>query len=90
MDTRQDSFAFDKKNAPTDNRERPSSANTSAPSKSFPGLNEATDIVIASGFDDATLGRLIKQCIDETGSIDLTVSLSAIIAKARLARMRRR
>lgn len=90
MDTQQDSFAFDQKNAPTDNRERPSSASASAPGKGFPGLNEATDMVIASGFDDATLGRIIKQCIDETGSIDLTVSLSAIIAKARLARMRRR
>lgn len=89
VDVRQDSFAFDQRNTPPDNRGRPSSA-TSAPSKDFPGLDEATDLVIASGFDDATLGRLIKQCIDETGSIDLTVSLSAIIAKARLARRRRR
>lgn len=90
METRQDSFAFDQEKALKDNPERPASASTSAPSKGFPGLNEATDMVIASGFDDATLGRLIKQCIDETGSIELTVSLSAIIAKARLARMRRR
>ncbi|ESZ25680.1 ADP-ribosylglycohydrolase family protein [Mesorhizobium sp. L2C084A000] len=89
MDTRQDSFTFDHRNAP-DSRGRLLSASTSAPSKGFPGIDEATDMVIASGFDDATLGRLIKQCIDETGSIDLTVSLSAIIAKARLARMRRR
>jgi hypothetical protein len=56
----------------------------------FPGLDEATDIVIASNFDNETIGRVINQCIDATGSIDLTVSLSAIIGKARLARMKRK
>lgn len=59
-------------------------------SEHFLGLNEATDMVIASGFDDETLGRAINQCIDATGSIELAASLSAIIAKARLVRMRRR
>ena len=56
----------------------------------FPGIDEATNIVIASGFDDSTIGHIINQCIETTGSIEQTVSLSAIIAKARLARMRRR
>lgn len=58
--------------------------------ESFPGLDEATDIVIASNFDNETIGRVINQCIEATGSIDLIVSLTAIIAKARLARMKRK
>ena len=56
----------------------------------FPGLDAATDEIIASGFDNATIGRAINQCIDATGRIENVVSLSAIIAKARLARIKRR
>ncbi|MGJ8597566.1 ADP-ribosylglycohydrolase family protein [Sulfitobacter sp.] len=57
---------------------------------SFQGLDAATLEVISSGFDDATLGRLLNQCIEETGSIEMAVSMSAIIAKAKLARNRRK
>lgn len=56
----------------------------------FPGLDRATDIVIASGFDDTVIGHMINLAIDETGGIETPISLSAIIAKARLARMRKR
>ncbi|AXQ96320.1 ADP-ribosylglycohydrolase family protein (plasmid) [Cereibacter sphaeroides] len=56
----------------------------------FPGLDRATDIIIASGFDDATIGRLINLAIDDTGGIEAAVALSAIIGKAQLARKRRR
>lgn len=59
-------------------------------SEHFLGLDEATDIVISSNFDDETIGRVINLCIDATGSIELTASLSAIIAKARIARLKRR
>ena len=56
----------------------------------FPGLDRATSIIISSGFDDATIGRLLKLAIDDdTGGIEAAVALSAIIAKARLARTRR-
>lgn len=56
----------------------------------FPGLDKATDIIISSGFDDAVIGRLLNLCIDETGQIETAVSLSAIVAKARLSRLKRR
>ena len=57
--------------------------------RNFQGLDAASAEVISSGFDDATLGRAINQCIDQTGSIEEAVSLSAIVAKAKLARKRR-
>ncbi|GCE78995.1 ADP-ribosylglycohydrolase family protein [Komagataeibacter oboediens] len=56
----------------------------------FPGLDKATDIIIASGFDNEIIGRLINLSIEETGGIEAAVGLSAIVAKARLARMRRK
>lgn len=56
----------------------------------FQGLDAATSEIISSGFDNATLGRLINQCIDQTESIEMAVSLSAIVAKAKLARRRRK
>lgn len=56
----------------------------------FPGLDKATTIIIASGFDNEVIGRMINLAIDDTGSIEAAVGLSAIIAKARLARMRRK
>ena len=88
-DEQQNRFAFNEIRTGADYRR---SANTRPPlpQREFPGIDEATDMIISSGFDDATLGRLIKQCIDETESIELTVSLSSIVAKARLARRRRR
>lgn len=57
--------------------------------RNFQGLDAASAEVISSGFDDATLGRAINQCIDQTGSIENAVSLSAIVAKAKLTRKRR-
>lgn len=56
----------------------------------FPSLDKATDIIIASGFDNEIIGRLINLSIEETGGIEAAVGLSAIVAKARLARMRRK
>nr|WP_231119309.1 ADP-ribosylglycohydrolase family protein [Rhodovulum sp. MB263] len=56
----------------------------------YPGLDRASDIIINSGFDEVIIGRLLKLAIDETGGIEAAVALSAIVAKARLARMRRR
>ncbi len=58
--------------------------------ESFPGLDRATDIIISSGFNDATIGLLLKLAIDDTGGIETAVALSAIVAKARLARTRRK
>jgi hypothetical protein len=59
-------------------------------SSGFPGIDKATDIIISSGFNDATIGRLINQCIEDTGSIEVVVSLTAILAKAKVARMKRK
>ena len=61
-----------------------------ADGRSFHNLDAATSEIISSGFDNATLGRLINQCIDQTESIETTVSLSAIVAKAKIARRRRK
>ena len=54
------------------------------------GIDAWTDAVIRSNFDDTELGRLLNRCIDLTGSVDATVAFSAIIAKAKLARKKRR
>lgn len=49
-----------------------------------------TDAIIRSDFDNVELGRLLNRCIDVTGSVDAAVAFSAIIAKAKLARQRKR
>ena len=48
-----------------------------------------TDEAIASNFDDRTLGRLLNQCIDKSQSVESAIGFAAVIAKAKLARMRR-
>lgn len=53
-------------------------------------LDQATDDVINSNFDDLTLGRLLNACIDSTQSIQIAVSFTAIIAKAKIVRQRRK
>ncbi|EAY3718224.1 ADP-ribosylglycohydrolase family protein, partial [Salmonella enterica] len=53
-------------------------------------LDQATDDVINSNFDDLTLGRLLNACIDSTQSVQLAVSFTAIIAKAKIVRQRRK
>jgi ADP-ribosylglycohydrolase len=87
---RQNSFSFATDAANRASQELASHSKNKQMTKEFPGIDKATDIVISSKFDDATIGRLINQCIEATGSIELVASLSAIIAKARLARMRRK
>jgi ADP-ribosylglycohydrolase len=49
-----------------------------------------TDAVIRSDFSDVELGHFLNRCIDLTGSVDAAVAFSAIVAKAKLARRRRR
>jgi hypothetical protein len=49
-----------------------------------------TDAVIRADFDDVELGHFLNRCIDVTGSVDSAIAFSAIIAKAKLARKRRR
>ena len=60
----------------------------------FPSLDEITKAVIDSGFDDATIGRAINQCIDDNinaeRGIERVIGLSAIIAKARIARSKQK
>lgn len=56
----------------------------------FPGIDRATDMIIASNFDDATIGRLLMLAIDDSNGVEAAVALSAIVAKARIARMKRR
>lgn len=85
-----DIFEHADRHAPAvDERQRANLRQQPKPER-FPGLDRASDVIIASGFDDATIGRLLKLAIDDTGGIEAAVALSSIVAKARLARMRRR
>lgn len=52
-------------------------------------LDAESDIIISSNFDDETIGRILKKRIDSTLSIESTITLLAIIAKARIARNKR-
>lgn len=49
-----------------------------------------TDEVIYSDFDDFTLGRLLNRCVEQLQSVEAAASFAAIVAKAKLARQRRR
>lgn len=61
-----------------------------SPGNTWEGIDAWTDAVIRSNFDDYELGRLLNQCIDRTGSVDAAIAFSAIVAKAKLARRKRR
>ncbi|NWC65503.1 ADP-ribosylglycohydrolase family protein [Cedecea sp. P7760] len=52
-------------------------------------LDSITDVVINSNFDDVTLGRMLNECINKTQSVQMAVSFSAIIAKAKIVRQRK-
>jgi len=52
-------------------------------------LDRITDLVINANFDDATLGRMLNECINKTQSVQMAVSFSAIIAKAKIVRQRK-
>ncbi|UFX44971.1 hypothetical protein HAP47_0039485 [Bradyrhizobium sp. 41S5] len=62
----------------------------SSPRRPNDGIDEWTDVVIRSNFNDAELGRLLNHCIDSTNSVDAAIAFSAIVAKAKLARKKRR
>ncbi|XHF35546.1 ADP-ribosylglycohydrolase family protein [Pseudomonas chlororaphis] len=53
-------------------------------------LDAESDIIISSNFDNDTIGRILKIRIDSTSSIESTMALLAIVAKARIARNKRR
>lgn len=52
-------------------------------------IDRATDLAIKSNFDNSTIGHLVNQCIDETKSIENVIGLVAIIAKAKLVRIKK-
>jgi ADP-ribosylglycohydrolase len=54
------------------------------------GIDYWTDVVIRHEFDDLTLGQVFNRVMEETRSADSAVAFAAIIAKAKLARERRR
>lgn len=53
------------------------------------GLDEISEEVFAAGFSNEVIGRAINECIDRNQDIESSVALVAIIAKAKLARLRR-
>ena len=52
----------------------------------FSSIDEATQAIIRSNFDNETIGRLLNACIEETESVESAIAMSAIIAKAKIAR----
>lgn len=68
----------------------PGSASEEAISDSPWSLDFATDEAIKADFDPAVVGRLLNECIDQSDSIELAIAFAAIVAKAKLARRRRR
>jgi len=54
------------------------------------GLDYWTDVVIQHEFDEMILGRVFNRLLEETHSVDTAVAFAAIIAKAKLARERRK
>lgn len=53
-------------------------------------IDALSDEAIHSEFDDLTVGRLLNRCIDSSQSVDAAIGFAAIVAKAKLARQRRR
>lgn len=53
-------------------------------------LDALTDEVIRSGFSDEVLGKALNEYIDSNGSLEGAIAFAAIIAKAKLARKKRR
>lgn len=49
-----------------------------------------TDEVISSKFDDQVLGSMFNRCIETSMSVESAMGFAAIIAKAKLVRMRRK
>lgn len=86
----QEGFAFDAQRAKKSMLVGESAYRNNTDDRTFQGLDAASSEIISSGFDNETLGRLINQCIDQTDSVEMAVSLSAIIAKAKIARKRRK
>lgn len=52
-------------------------------------LDEMTDLAIKSGFDPALIGEHLLRLVERPNGIELAVSYTAIIAKARVARLGR-
>ena len=59
------------------------------PNPAMGTIDEWTDELIQSNFDDRTLGRLLNRCIDEYGSVEGAATFAGIVAKAKIARLRR-
>jgi ADP-ribosylglycohydrolase len=53
-------------------------------------IDRWTEIVISSKFDDREVGRYLNRCIDLNGSIESAIAFASIIAKAKLARRRKK
>ncbi|WP_145280560.1 ADP-ribosylglycohydrolase family protein [Pseudomonas sp. URMO17WK12:I11] len=53
-------------------------------------LDAESDIIISSNFDSHIIGEIFKARIDATSSIESAMTLLAIVAKARIARNKRR
>ena len=87
-------FAFSTSEQQNSDRSNENGRKQKVAHERFTSLDEATKSVIDSGFDDATIGRAINQCIDDGinqgRGIERVIDLSEIIAKARIARIKKK
>lgn len=66
-----------------------SSSAPRSPSTEAAHLDEWTDAVIRSGFDDETLGRMFNLYLERSGTIEGAIAFASIVAKAKIARNRK-
>ena len=52
-------------------------------------LDEATDVVVNSGFAPTLIGDFLLDFAQRPNGIELAISFAAVVAKARIARMKR-
>jgi len=70
--------------------ERPSSRRNAGTAVKEWSLDDATDEAIRADFEASIVGNLLNECIDQTQSIEHAIAFAAILAKAKLARQRKR
>ena len=51
-------------------------------------LDALTDLAIASGFEDAVLGKCLRECLESSEPLERAVAFAAIVSKAYAARRR--
>lgn len=87
----QSEIAFEESNFPAKNHRKNTTPTHQEPYEYLRDrIDLLTDQVISSNFNDQVLGQLLNEYIDSSQSVEAAVAFTAIIAKAKLTRQRRR